>query len=80
MERAGNISENSCRRHGQTPAGTGLHHRLPQQTSRGGGEEEEREEEGGEGRQDGEKRQQGHRRQKLAGLGEVSGAWVSSSM
>lgn len=80
VERAGNLSENSRRRHRQTPAGAGLHHRLPQQTSRGGGEEEEREEEGGAGRQDGEKRQQGHRRQKLAGLGEVGGARIVAKL
>lgn len=51
-----------------------MHHRLPQQTSRGGGPEEEREEERGEGGQDREKWQQGDGRQKLAGLGEVSSA------
>lgn len=77
VERAGNVSENSRWRHGQTPEGTGMHHRLPQQASRGGGEEEEREEEGGPRRQDREKRQQGDGRQKLAGLGEVSRAWIA---
>lgn len=74
VEWAGNIGEDSRRSHWQTPASPGLHHRLPQQTSRGGGKEEEGEEERGEGRQDGEKWQQGGWRQKLAGLWEVSAA------
>lgn len=74
VEWAGNISEDSRRGDWQAPASSGLHHRLPQQTSRGGGPEEEREEERGEGGQDREKWQQGDGRQKLAGLGEVSSA------
>lgn len=75
VERAGNFSQNARRGHRQTPAGTGLHHRVPQQTCRRRGQEEEREEEGGQGRQNREKRQQGYRGQKLAGLGEVRHVW-----